>query len=301
MKNHPLVALLVPVHNGWEDTREFLDSLRRVSYPNFKTIIVDDGSTDDTAEMLAADYPEVIVIKGDGNLWWSRSVNIAIEKALKLEADYVLQVDNDTAVDREFISTLVETAQENPNAIITSKSYWYGQPDRVWFGGGEIAWLRGGLKQTGCGDIDRGQFNEQSDSQWASIGFLIPIPLFAELGMIDARSFPQYWADADFTYRAYKKGHRVILEPRSLLWHKVSSSVRHRMPQRAPWAQLLYFLTHVRSRYNLKAASYFYWRHCPKALLPYALGRFYFPLLRGFLVRLLFFWYKPWYRRPWGL
>ena len=68
MKDYPLVALVIPVYNNKEDTQEFLESLKSVTYPNFKVIIVDDGSTDGTEEMLRHDYPEVIVLKGDGNL-----------------------------------------------------------------------------------------------------------------------------------------------------------------------------------------------------------------------------------------
>ena len=130
-EKYPMVAIVVPVYNNKEDTTEFLESLKGVTYPNYKVIIIDDGSTDGTEEMIKEKYPYVILLKGDGNLWWSRATNRGIEKAIEIGADYVLLGDNDVIVDSEFISTLVDTAEKNPREIINSKDYYYDDPKRI--------------------------------------------------------------------------------------------------------------------------------------------------------------------------
>ena len=89
IEDQPLVALVIPVHNSKDDTREFLESLKQLSYPNYKTIIIDDGSIDGTEEMIRQEYPEVVLLKGDGNLWSSNATNMGMEKAIEIGAKYI--------------------------------------------------------------------------------------------------------------------------------------------------------------------------------------------------------------------
>ena len=65
------IYIVIPVFNRLKFTKDCLDSLRKQSYGEFKVIVVDDGSTDGTYQHLKENYPEVIVLQGDGNLWWA--------------------------------------------------------------------------------------------------------------------------------------------------------------------------------------------------------------------------------------
>ena len=275
MNDYPLVAIVVPVHNSKDDTREFLESLKQVTYPNFKVIIIDDGSIDGTDEMLRHDYPEVIVIKGDGNLWWSRSTNLGIEKAIEIGSKYVLLVDNDTTVDSGCITALVETAEENPRSIITSKVYLYYEPDKLFEAGWRINWRRGGFRARGNGEVDRGQYDEQCDVQGATTGTLIDITFFKDIGMMDAEKFPQYWSDIDFTHRAYQKGYRIIYQPKSKIWHKWFTTMKKNTP--APtsfWSTFNYLTKNPISGLNFRQVSTFWLRHYPFYMVPYVFFRY---------------------------
>ena len=285
MEGYPLVAVIVAVHNNKEDTREFLESIKCVSYPNYKVIIVDDGSTDGTEEMLRQEYPEVILLKGDGNLWWTLAANMGIEKAIELGADYVLLMNNDTVGDKEFISTLVDTAERNPKSITFSKAYFYNSPKRINNLGWEINWLRGGFRKTELGKLDKGQYDVQRDSIAANANMLINTTFFQELGMFDHANFPQYYSDVDFTYRAYKRGFRIICEPKSIIWNKGQGTTKSRIPQRASLLTTFkYLATDRRSPRNFHDTATFYRRHCPKPLLPYILAHNAFFVLAGSLV-----------------
>jgi len=226
-KNYPLVALVVAVHNNKEDTAEFLESLKNVTYPNYKIIIIDDGSTDGTENMIKDKYSYVILLKGDGNLLWTRAVNMGIKKAIEINADYVLLGDNDCVVDPEFLSVLVDTAEKNHRAIVSPKTYYYDDPQRIFEAGCDVDWLRG-FRVIGQGEIDRGQYDEQRDVKCACFGVLIPVSVFKDIGMLD-ENLPLYKSDWDFTYRAYKAGYRIIYEPRSKCWHKVSSTAKKKI------------------------------------------------------------------------
>jgi GT2 family glycosyltransferase len=240
-------------------------------------IIIDDGSTDGTEEMIKEKYPYVILLKGDGNLWWSRATNMGIEKAIEIEADYVLLGDNDATVDSEWISALVDTAEKNPKSLVTSKCYYYDEPKKIWHVGGELNWLKGGFRVIGMNEIDDGQYDTQFDVSCAAIGVLINTTFLKNIGMMDSKSFPQYWSDIDFTLRAYKKGYRMIYEPKSMMWHKISSTVKKHNTSSNPTSflsALIYVTTNIRSSQNFRTVVKFYSRYCPLYLMPYALVRY---------------------------
>jgi GT2 family glycosyltransferase len=227
-KTSPLVALVVPVHNNKEDTIEFLESLKNVTYPNYKIVIVDDGSTDGTDDIIQEKYPYVLLLKSDGTLWWTRSFNYGVKKAIEINADYVLQVDNDIVVDPGFISALVNTAKNNPRSIVASKTYYYYDPKRISEAGCDMNWVKGGFRVIGRGEIDNGRYETQRDLKCTVHGFLTNVEIFKDIGMLDEK-LPHVKSDWDFTYRAYRKGYRIIYEPRSKIWHKVSSTAKKKI------------------------------------------------------------------------
>jgi hypothetical protein len=272
VNDYPLVAVLIPVHNNREDTREFLENFKCVTYPNYKVIITDDGSTDGTEEMITNKHPEALLIKGDGNLWWSLATNVGIEKAIEMGARYVLLAENDHRVSSDFLSALVSTAESNPRSITFSKVYCYDDPKRIYSAGWKINWLKGGLSRIGVRQLDKGQYDIQYDSKAANVNMLINTAFFQDLGMFDCEGLPQYWADVDFTYRAYKKGYRIIYEPKSVIWNKGHATIGSENPQTvSPLATFLYFAKDIRSSRNFRDMAIFCWKHYPKIVIPYIL------------------------------
>jgi GT2 family glycosyltransferase len=91
-----MIYIVIPVFNRINFTRECLISLRGQTYTDYKTLVVDDGSTDDTEEIIKREFPEVKVLKGDGNLWWTGATNMGIEYALKIghENDFILTLNS---------------------------------------------------------------------------------------------------------------------------------------------------------------------------------------------------------------
>lgn len=289
-EDYPFVALVVPVHNNKEDTAEFLESLKGVTYPNYKIIIIDDGSTDGTEDLIKEKYPYVILLKGDGSLWWSGATNKGIKKAIQIGADYVLLTNNDTTVDSEFISALVDTAEKNPRAIVTSKVYDYDNPKRVAFAGGETTWIIGELKTIRGKDDE--SYNIQRDVKYSvCLGTLVNTTFFKDIGLMDYKNFPLYSADADFTYRAYKKGYRIIYEPKSIMWHKASSTVKEDASFNTTsfLSTFIFLTTNIRSWQNFHVRVKFYLRHCPIYSMPYLLMKYFFKVILQSILHSSFF------------
>ena len=143
----PRVAVVVPVFNKLAHTVRFLESFREVRYPAYQMIIVDDGSTDDTAKTLARRFPEVVRLQGDGNLWWSGGTNLGVCYALENGFDYVLTINNDTLVSPHFLRYLVETAETNPRAIVGARINMLEEQTKVWALGGYMDWRHGKIFQ----------------------------------------------------------------------------------------------------------------------------------------------------------
>src|SRR5450432_2590999 len=94
-----MVFIIIPVFNRIEFTLDCLRAVSRQTYKDCRIIVVDDGSTDGTAEKIATVFPQVEVLRGDGNFYWTKSLNTGIRylKSEISENDFVLHINNDTA------------------------------------------------------------------------------------------------------------------------------------------------------------------------------------------------------------
>src|SRR5690349_12247575 len=139
--NLPKVTIIILNWNQPHYTLACLKSLQKISYPDFKVIVLDNGSVDDSLAQIEALLSqlnfEVELIANGVNLGFAEGNNIGIRQALKQEADYVLLLNNDTEVAPGFLEPLVEFAERKPEAgIVGPKIYYYDEPQRIWSAGG---------------------------------------------------------------------------------------------------------------------------------------------------------------------
>ena len=116
------VSAIIAIHNGIDYTLKFLESLKKTDWKNLEIIIIDDGSTDNSAAVVSKLYPEIKIISGDGNLWWTKSMNLGFKYAIENKADYILILNNDIEVDKNLIKELVKCTSEKPNTVVASKA-----------------------------------------------------------------------------------------------------------------------------------------------------------------------------------
>ena len=104
-----MIRVVIPVHDRLALTRACLASLRAQTFRDFVVYIVDDGSTDGTFEALRADHPEVIVLRGNGHLWWAGATNRGVGRALREAgpSDYVLTLNNDAVAPADYLEKMV--------------------------------------------------------------------------------------------------------------------------------------------------------------------------------------------------
>ena len=111
----PEVSIIILNWNGLEDTIECLESLKKITYPNYKLIIVDNGSEGNDVAVLRHRFGSYIhIIEKDKNYGFTEGNNIGMRYALKGEARYILLLNNDTIVDPDFLSNLIKVAAGDP-------------------------------------------------------------------------------------------------------------------------------------------------------------------------------------------
>src|SRR3989344_967125 len=116
------IAVVVPVHNRRETTLGYLRQMREIHADgvSLDLVIVDDGSTDGTVQAIHERYPNVVVLQGDGNLWWTGAVNKGVQYALDKDYGAVLIMNDDLELDDAFLMHLLKVARENPDSLVSS-------------------------------------------------------------------------------------------------------------------------------------------------------------------------------------
>ena len=223
--DNPKVSIIILNWNGWEDTLECLKSLYQITYPNYNVIVVDNGSTDNSPEILREIYPEIDIIENKENIGFAEGSNVGIRYALNRGADYILLLNNDTTVDPEFLTELVEAAEENPDVgILGPRIYYYHKPNVMWLSCEKIN------KWTGLPiSTNRGKAVEECDYV-TGCSIMIKREVFNRVGFFDP-DFYLYYEDAEFCIRAkFRAGYRILCIPTAKVYHKVSMSSRSDSP-----------------------------------------------------------------------
>jgi GT2 family glycosyltransferase len=218
------VSIVILNLNGYEDTRECLESIRHVRYANLEVILVDNGSSDESSKHLKSEFPEVRLLMSQQNLGFGGGCNLGIEDALRHGADFVLLLNNDTIVDPDFLRILIETGETDPQiGILGPKIYYASDPKRIWFAGGFVRLKSGRFGHFGQGRIDEdGHFAKMEETGWITgCALLIKSYVFQEIGFLDSELFA-YSEDADFCLRARSAGYKCIFMPDAKVWHKIS-------------------------------------------------------------------------------
>lgn len=208
------VEIVTPVHNRREETLQFLRSLARCVKTGIQAhvIVVDDGSTDGTAEAIARDFPDVEIIHADGNLWYTAGANRGIQAALRHDPDYVLSVNNDSIFDENCILNMVRCAERYPKSVVGSLLLDWSTPHKIFQVAPRWELIRGGYRhwrnQTVWTVPDRPWEVELIVGNCV----LFPADAVREVGLMDEKHLAQY-GDAEYTPRMRRAGWRLIIEP----------------------------------------------------------------------------------------
>lgn len=214
MKASPKVFIIVLNYNGKENIKKCLSSLFKVEYPNFEVVLVDNDSKDGSLEIAKSDFSKAYFIKNSCNLGFSAGNNVGIKFALERMANYVLLINNDTEVEKDFLTRLVFFGEKNEKAGIISPVIFDGERKKIWFSGGKIEWLR--MKTLHETDA---KTEEAYETEYLSgCAMLVKAAVFKKIGLFD-EDFFLYYEDADLTLRAKAAGFKNFIVSSSWIYH----------------------------------------------------------------------------------
>lgn len=254
IKKSPSVCAVTLNWNRSEDTIACLRSLAAQTYPELQTIVVDNGSTDDSLARIGAACPNAQLIAHGENSGFAGGMNLGIRKALAQGAEYVFILNNDTFLAEDVVAKLI-TGMAGNFAALAPIIYYADAPKRVWSVGGMInPWL---LETK---ENPRGVHDE---SQWTAVqktavlerdfvpacGLMLTRDILQKTGGFDERFF-MYYEDLDFCLRIRETEQKIGVMSTAKMWHKVSlSSGGSDSANERYWmarSSVLYFRKHAR-------------------------------------------------------
>jgi GT2 family glycosyltransferase len=216
-----MVHALIPAHNNKPEVLEVLGCLEGQRHVDLAVLLVDDGSTDGTAEEVRRRFPRVRLLHGDGQLWWTGANVVGVADIMERAkaGDFVLLLNNDVSIDEGYVGELVACSESLDRAIVGSTIVDDERRDRM------VAGLRLDRRlriteQTDASAMRQSDYDDQVDVL-PGRGTLVPVEVFRRIGTFNRRRLPHYGADYEFTIRARRAGFRLAVSHRAKVYAKL--------------------------------------------------------------------------------
>lgn len=219
--HYPKVFIILLQYNYPEYTIECIRSLQKLDYPNYEIVVVDNASSSETQEAIKRHFPQIPLIRNKKNLGYTGGNNVGIRYSLQKGADYIYILNNDTIVAKNSLKKLVEMLQSNPEiGAVMPKIYYYDKPDTIQGAGCKISVRRGLAGLVGTNEIDRGQYERVTETDYISgCALLTKKEVIEKVGLFDENYFI-YYDDVDWSVRARQSGFKLFYIPQATIWHK---------------------------------------------------------------------------------
>jgi GT2 family glycosyltransferase len=217
----PLVSIVIVTRNGRHHLETCLPSVMTQTYPQVEVVLVDDGSTDGTADYVAGHYPSVQIIEQANGPNFAAGNNQGIAHA---SGELIFLLNNDTILDPDCLWELVsvQANQADSGGVAAMMRF---DDNRPFINGLGTTIRRLGFgHDLGIGSLDLGQYDQLLEIPFLCFGAaLIPRHVFDQVGPIE-EVYQFYYEDADWSYRARALGYRLVPAPRARVYHKFGAS-----------------------------------------------------------------------------
>ncbi len=222
---NPKVFVVVLAWNYYNHTKRCLESLRTVEYDNLNVLVVDNNSSDNTSENIKKDFPEFNILTLSKNLKFSGGNNEGVNHLNPEKDDFIIFLNNDTIVSKNFVKKLINPLLEDKKAIISTPKILYSSNiNKIWYAGGVVNLWFGIIKHIGIRDFDGPKYSFKTKTDYASgCCFCIKFDDFRKLYFDN--DFSMYCEDVDLSLRARKTNRFILYVPDSVILHNVSQTL----------------------------------------------------------------------------
>lgn len=274
------VAIIVVNWNNPIDTLACIESLESLEYNHYKVFLVDNGSTDNSVEILSERLKnidkEFELIESNENLGFAGGNNLAIKQAIEEEFKLFWLINNDTEFSADTLSHLVNGLKSDSNVgMAGSKIYFYGSKS-IWYAGGKIDYNTGKASSIGRDEEDTGQYDSARETDYITgCSLLIKKSVIDRVGLLEDGFF-LYYEDTDWSLRVRSAGWKCLYIPKSIVEHKVGRSTEDGYS--APFLSYYnlrnrYLMTRRNSQFFRKFSPWLYLTKRTMALIYFAIKR----------------------------
>lgn len=198
------IYIILPVYNRRETTQEFIECLLAQTYQNYHLILVDDGSTDGTEDMVRSKVRSLTVIRGQGDWWWAgglqQGINWIHQNNVK-ESDIVLMANDDITFDQFFLEKAVNSLNNQPHSLLITQVF-----------GVESGRLFSMLSKANVNNLTFTKANSPEEINCCDTRALfLKYADLVRVGNFHPRFLPHYLSDCEFTLRASRKGIKILI------------------------------------------------------------------------------------------
>lgn len=204
------VSVVIPSYNGKSLLEKNLNKVI-IACPRAEIIIVDDASCDNTVEFIQENFPLVKILKNYQNLRFAQTVNRGVKES---NGNIIILLNNDVSPKSNFLEPLLRNFQDQKIFSVGCKEIQITD-GKEYESGRNIGYFKKGLVMH-----QKAKTQNNRQTFWNSGGSMaFRKSIFYELGGFDHLYYPAYWEDIDLSYRAQKRGYKVVFEPQSIVYH----------------------------------------------------------------------------------
>lgn len=251
--NKPLISIIALNYNQIEVTCEFLESTKKLLYPNYEIILVDNASKENPSSIIREKFPNVRLIVSDKNLGFTGGNNLGI---INSKGEYYFIVNNDTEVTPELLDHMLEPfSTDKTIGVVSPKIKYFSNPNIIQYAGfTEVNPFTGRGKTNGGAKVDNGDFDTPGYTAYAhGAAMLVKKEVVEKVGMLPDMFFI-YYEELDWSAHIRRAGYNIYYQPKGVIFHKESITMGKESAIKA------YYHTRNRilfMRRNTKASQFF--------------------------------------------
>ena len=219
------IKVLILNWNGKDLLKSCLDSVIAIDYSNFSVMVIDNGSSDGSLDIITDNYPGVEILSLDKNYGFSGGYNRYLKQLKDESSEFIMLLNNDTVVDSAILNSFIHAKEQfGDNQIYGGKIYYQDNPEVIWYAGGKVNLKWGYISHRGIRKQDSPEFSNPMKTDYVTGCCLFTSnKVINKLNGFDEQ-FDMYGEDVDLCLRAIKIGIQCYYWPKAKLWHHVSAS-----------------------------------------------------------------------------
>ncbi|MEO6694813.1 MAG: glycosyltransferase family 2 protein [Ignavibacteria bacterium] len=215
-----MISVIIPNYNGINHLKVCFDSLREQTRKDFKIVLVDNNSSDNSMKFTEDNYPEIKIIKMNYNTGFAKSVNEGIKYSIEnYKAEFILLLNNDTECEKKFLEEIMKGFINDSIGSVACKMINFYDRTKI-DDCGDFIKSRGSPYARGFQETDSGQYDKSEYIFGACAGAAVyREEVFEKAGYFD-EDFFAYYEDVDFSFRLQIAGFKCLYNPAAVCYHK---------------------------------------------------------------------------------